>query len=307
MFKRVGLFLIINILMMIVINVVFTIVVQVFDLGPLMTVNGVNYTSLMAMCLVWGMGGSFVSLFISKWMAKKMMGVQIVDQNPQYTQLVQTIHHLSKSAGLDKMPEVGVYNSPEINAFATGASKNSSLVAVSTGLLEQLNESERDGVLAHEVAHIANGDMVTMALIQGIVNAFVYFFAWIATMAIENALRSDDDEGRGGLGYFASYFIRSFFITIFGILALPIVNWFSRWREYRADAGSARIGGREKMISALEALKRNYASLEPEGSRIPTDSRVKAMQISSKASFNELFSTHPSLDKRIAALREMRG
>jgi heat shock protein HtpX len=307
MIKRVGFFVMVNILMMIVINLVFTVVVQVFDLGPMMTSGGVNYSTLMTLCLVWGMGGSFVSLYISKWMAKKMMGVEIVDQNPQYAQLVQKIHQLSKMAGLDKMPEVGVYDSPEINAFATGPSRNSSLVAVSTGLLQKMNQDERDGVLAHEVAHIANGDMVTMALVQGVVNAFVYFFAWLATFAIENALSGDDDDGRGGLGYFASYIIRSLFITLFGFLAMPLVNWFSRWREYRADAGSAKIGGREKMISALEALKRNYDALEPKGSPLPKDSRVKSMQISSKLGMNELFSTHPTLEKRILALREMRG
>jgi heat shock protein HtpX len=306
MIKRVGLFLMVNILVMVVASFAITFITGALGLGPAMSQNGINYASLMVICLVWGMVGSFISLFISKWLAKRAFGLEIVELNSRYSNTVQKVHHLAQSAGIEKMPEVGIYDSPEINAFATGATKNSSLVAVSTGLLNNLTEDEVEGVLGHEIAHIANGDMVTLALIQGIVNAFVMFFARIATMIVDNALRGDNDNGRG-LGFFAYFIIYNLFSFLFGILASPLVFWFSRWREFRADAGSAKLAGREKMINALEALKRTYQSLEPKGLKIPTDSNVRAMQISSKIKFGEIFSTHPTLDKRIAALREMRG
>lgn len=298
MFKRVGLFILVNICVMVVGSFMISLIMKVFGLGPSYGPSGINYGSLMTICLVWGMAGSFVSLFISKWMAKSMYGVQILEAHGPYGALVQKVHMLAKRAGISKMPEVGVYDSPEANAFATGASKNNSLVAVSTGLMNQMNDDELEGVLAHEVAHVANGDMVTMALVQGVVNAFVMFFARIVTFAIDNFLRGDDEEG-GGLGFFASMFVNMALQVVFGILAAPIVMGFSRWREYRADAGSAQLAGKEKMIAALEALKRNYNQLgEAEGS-------VKAMQISSKESFMELFSSHPPLEKRIQALKRL--
>ena len=304
MFKRVGLFILVNILVMVVANVVISLVIGFFGLGPTMTASGVNYATLMVICLVWGMAGSFVSLWMSKWLAKKAYGVEIVSTTGPYGQLVRKVHEFSTRAGIEKMPEVGVYHSPEINAFATGATKNSSMVAVSTGLLEKMNTDEAEGVLGHEVAHIANGDMVTLALVQGVVNAFVMFFARLATIAIDNLMRGDDDDGRG-LGFFAYMIVYNLLYFVFSLLAAPIVFGFSRYREYRADDGGATLAGKEKMIAALEALKRNYDNLDQFDDGIQRDSAVRAMQISSKVSWSELFSTHPSLDKRIEKLKKL--
>ena len=299
MFKRVGLFIAVNICVMVVASFTIGFITKFFGLGSSYGPQGINYGSLMTICLVWGMAGSFVSLFISKWMAKSMYGVQIMELSGNYGQLVQKVHFLAKRAGISKMPEVGVYDSPEANAFATGPSKNNSLVAVSTGLMNQMNEDELEGVLAHEIAHVANGDMVTMALVQGVVNAFVMFFARIVTFAIDSFLRGDDEEEGGGLGFFASMFVNMALQVVFGILAAPIVMGFSRWREYRADAGSAQLAGKEKMIAALEALKRNYDNLGD------VEASAQTMQISSKESFMELFSSYPPLQKRIDALRRL--
>lgn len=300
MFKRFFLFFLTNILVMIAGSFIINVAMQFFGLGPVLTQSGINYTSLMFICFVWGMAGSFISLWISKWMAKRAYGVEIVSTTGQYSQLVQSVHMLAKRSGIEKMPEVGVYQSPDINAFATGATKNKSLVAVSTGLLQGMSKDEIDGVLGHEIAHIANGDMVTMTLVQGVVNAFVMFFAQIATIAIDNLMRGDDDEGGGGLGFFARTFVYMGFQMVFGMLAAPIVMGFSRYREYRADEGSAKLGGKQKMINALEALKRNYPQLSK-----PKEEGLAAMQISSKASWAEMFSSHPTLDKRINRLKSL--
>ena len=276
------------------IMIMISIVLSVLGFDSYMTSSGIDYYSLMVMCLFWGMGGSFISLFMSKWMAKWMMKVEIVDATGQYSTLVQSVHGLARAAGITKMPEVGVYPSNDLNAFATGPSKNNSLVAVSTGLLNSMNRDELDGVLAHEVAHIANGDMVTMTLIQGVVNAFVMFFARIAAFAVSQLLRGDDEEG--GLGPIAHMFTVIAFQLVFGIIGSGIVAWFSRYREFRADAGSAALGGSTKMIKALKALQRNYEGLGK------SEASVASMQISSKNSWLALLSTHPSLEKRIAAL-----
>ncbi|MDH5581247.1 MAG: protease HtpX [Bdellovibrionales bacterium] len=299
MFKRISLFILTNILVMIVGSFVINLVIQWFGLGPVMGQKGINYQTLMVICLGWGMVGSFISLWMSKWMAKSAYGVEIVSANGPYAELVQTVHRLARKASISGMPEVGVYHSPEINAFATGATKNKSLVAVSTGLLEKMDKDEVEGVLGHEVAHIGNGDMVTMALVQGIVNAFVMFFSHLATIAIDNLLRKDDDEG-GGLGFFARHFVYMGFQVLFGILAAPVVMGFSRWREYRADEGSAWLCGKDKMISALKALQRNYPQLSG-----PKEDSMAAFQISSKVSWAEIFSSHPTLEKRIKNLNKL--
>jgi heat shock protein HtpX len=304
MLKRVGLFILVNILVMVVANIVISLVIGFFGLGPTMTANGINYATLMVICLVWGMAGSFVSLWMSKWLAKRAYGVEIVTPSGPYGQVVRKVHEFSQRAGIEKMPEVGIYHSPEINAFATGATKNSSMVAVSTGLLEKMNSDEAEGVLGHEVAHIANGDMVTLALVQGVVNAFVMFFARLATIAIDNLMRGDDDNGRG-LGFLAYMIVYNLLYFVFSLLAAPIVFGFSRYREYRADNGGATLAGKQKMIAALEALKRNYDNLDQFDDGIQRDSSVRAMQISSKVSWSELFSTHPSLDKRIEKLKQL--
>lgn len=292
--KRIGLFILTNILVIMTVSVI----IQIFGLGNYLTAQGIDYQALLIICMVWGMAGSFISLLMSKWMAKTIMRVEIVTPTGPYGSLVRKVHEISRRAGLTQMPEVGIYQSPDINAFATGPSKNNSLVAVTTGLLERMNDEEAEGVLAHEVAHIANGDMVTMALIQGVVNAFVMFLARVAAFAIDQATRRDNDEG-GGLGGIAHYILVMVLQVVFGIMAAPIVMGFSRWREYRADAGSAKLVGKDKMIAALESLKRNYGIQE----QVKEEPAMAAMKISSKKAWMELFSSHPSLDKRIAALR----
>lgn len=276
-----------------------SIIMSVFNVQPYLTANGLDYTALLVFCLIWGSVGSFISLQISRWQAKKFMGVHLVEGSSEYARLVNTVHKLAKMANLPKMPEVGVYQSAEVNAFATGPSKSRSLVAVSTGLLNNMSEEEIEGVLAHEVSHIANGDMVTMALIQGVINAFVMFFARIAAFAVQNALRGDDDrEGSsvGGLSYYITTFV---FEIIFGFIGMFIIAFFSRYREYRADSGAAHLSGSSKMIAALRRLQGQY-----EQGRFEKESdKMAAFKISSKKSLMGLLSTHPSLDDRIAALQ----
>jgi heat shock protein HtpX len=289
--KRVFLFVSVNILIMATLSIV----MSVLGVQPYLDAKGINYQSLMIFCLLWGFGGAFISLALSRVMAKWMMGVKVIDpQNtdPEVRSLVQKVHNFSRRAGIEKMPEVGIYEADDLNAFATGPTKNRSLVAVSTGLLRNMKEKELDGVLAHEVAHIANGDMVTMTLVQGIVNAFVMFLARV-------------------IGFFASQFVDEekrplvqFGIVIaleilLGILGMIVVSSFSRRREYRADRGGASLSSRENMISALERLKVNYQN--PQAEDQPA---IASLKISGKAGgLLKLFSTHPDLDDRIAKLR----
>lgn len=302
MFRRILLFAAVNILIMTTI----TVVTSLLGVNKyLSAAGGIQYGALLAFCLIWGMGGAFISLLLSKLMAKWMMGVKIVDpQNPgSYRELVERVHRLAERAGLGKMPEVGYYESPEINAFATGPSKNNSLVAVSTGLLTQMNRSEVEGVLAHEVAHIANGDMVTMTLIQGVVNAFVMFFARILAFAISNLFRKNDDEGPNFMVGMVQMVATIVLEIVFSILGSMVVAYFSRWREYRADAGGARFAGKENMIGALEKLRRTLDSAnEPEAPKA-----MMSLKISSKPNgFMSLFSSHPPLEQRIEALKANR-
>lgn len=292
MFKRFFLFALTNILVMVSISIV----MRILGIGQYLTQTGIDYNALMAFCLVWGFVGSGISLLMSKFMAKTMMGVQIVDERGQYADLVRKVHTMAKQAGIEKMPEVGVYQSPEVNAFATGPSKNNSLVAVSTGLLQQMNTDEVEGVLAHEVAHVANGDMVTMALIQGVVNAFVMFFARVAAFALQNALSSgkDDDRREGsGLVYHLTVMV---FEIVFSFLGMFVVAYFSRVREFRADKGGAQYAGKYKMIAALKRLQQKIDFVDD------SQEAVKAMKISSKKGFMNFLSTHPNLEDRIAAL-----
>lgn len=294
MFKRIFLFMLTNILVVATI----TIVTSMLGLKGYITAQGINYTSLMIFCLLWGFVGSGISLLLSKFMAKMMMGVQIVDDRGQYGDLVRKVHLLARAAGLNKMPEVGIYNSPEVNAFATGPSKNNSLVAVSTGLLNQMNTDEVEGVLAHEVAHIANGDMVTMALIQGVINAFVMFFARIAAFALQQALAGNSDEDRpvnSGWTYMLTTIV---FEVFFSFLGMFVVAYFSRLREFRADQGGAQFAGRHKMVAALRRLQQKVDMIDE------TQEGIKAMKISSKKGkgLMSFLSTHPPLEDRIAAL-----
>ena len=289
--KRVFLFVTVNILIIATMSVVFSAI----GIQPYLAAEGINYPSLIIFCMAWGFGGAFISLALSRIMAKWMMGVNIVDpQNAtlEMQSLVSRVHGFARRAGLEKMPEVGYYKADDLNAFATGPTKNRSLVAVSTGLLRNMNESEVDGVLAHEIAHIANGDMVTMTLVQGVVNAFVMFLARV-------------------VGFFASQFVEEekrpmvqFGVVIglellLGILGMIVVSSFSRRREYRADAGGASLSSKSNMIAALERLKANRQL--PSTDEQPA---IASLKISGKAGgFLKLFSTHPDLDDRIAQLK----
>ncbi|MEX1099955.1 MAG: protease HtpX, partial [Bacteriovoracaceae bacterium] len=273
-----------------------SIILNLLGIGGYYTAEGIDHTALLIFCGVWGMVGAFISLKMSKFMAKKFMGVKIVDGQGEFAGLVNTVHQLAKQANLPKMPEVGVYNSPEVNAFATGPSKKNSLVAVSTGLLQGMRQDEIEGVLAHEISHIENGDMVTMTLIQGVVNAFVMFFARIAAFAVSNFLSGDEEEGQG-LGFFAHIMVIMVFEIIFGLLGSIVVAFFSRYREYKADSGAARLAGREKMIAALERLK-SQTLVDKRGESLAT------LKISNRRTgLAALISTHPSLDDRIKALQ----
>ncbi len=299
MVKRIFLFLVVNILVVLTISLT----LNLLGIRPYLTQWGIDYESLLAFCAIVGFGGAFVSLALSKVMAKWMMGVKVINPtNPgsqTATQLLQTVHRLAQKAGLPGLPEVGVYESPEINAFATGPSKGNALVAVSTGLLNSMKWEEVEGVLGHEISHVANGDMVTMTLLQGIVNTFVMFFARVAAWGVNQAMSGDRDDDRGPnpFMYMITVFIFEIFFSILGSI---VVNYFSRRREFRADAGSARIGGREKMIHALEALKRHHE--EVDGSH-PS---LQTLKINGGTrGLGALFATHPDLDTRINALRNL--
>jgi heat shock protein HtpX len=294
--KRVTLFLMVNILVMLTLTLLFQLtgLDQRFPPG--------TYQNLMLFCLVWGMGGAFISLSLSRVMAKWMMRVQVIPANtpdPNLRELVRMVHELAQRARLPKMPEVGIYDSDEINAFATGPTRSRSLVAVSTGLLRRMNRREIEGVLAHEVAHIANGDMVTMTLIQGVINAFVMFLARMLAFAVMAALKSRD-SGRGG--YFLQFMLVQLFQIVLSLLGSIVVCWFSRWREFRADAGGAGLSSRESMAGALRALQRFYGQhAHPEAEA--GGAAFQSLKISGKAGgFARLFSTHPPLEERIARL-----
>lgn len=295
-FKRIGLFLAVNILVMVTISIV----LNVLGVKPYLTKFGLDYQSLMIFCLIWGMGGAFISLALSRVMARWMMGVQIIPaetSDPELRNLVQTVHELARAAHLPVMPQVGIYESPEVNAFATGPSKSRSLVAVSSGLLHRMGPGEIKGVLGHEVAHIANGDMVTMTLIQGIVNAFVMFLARAIAYGLTMAKGQEGEERQGPS---ASYYIVQFVLEIvFMILGSMIVAWFSRYREYRADAGGAKLAGRAHMIQALEGLSRVVNETD-----VSNQAAIQALKISSRSGgFMKWFSTHPPLEERIERLK----
>ncbi len=289
MFKRIALFLATNLAVLVLLGIVLSVLQNVF--GVSLGNNG----TLLVFAAVFGFGGAFFSLAISKWMAKRATGMMLITQprNQDEAWLVGVVQRQAAEAGI-KMPEVGVFDAPEINAFATGPSRNNSLVAVSTGLLRAMNRDEAEAVLAHEVSHVANGDMVTMALIQGVLNTFVIFLARVVGRVIDSAISGNRDGG--GLAYYAIVFALD---IVFGMLASIIAMWFSRWREFRADAGGARLAGREKMIAALQKLAATYGQ-----STLP--SQVKAFGISGSVGggFKRLFMSHPPLAERIQALRD---
>lgn len=259
--------------------------------------SGLNLTSLLVFAAIFGMGGSLISLFISKWTAKMSVGAQVIEQprTPTERWLVETVQRQAQAAGIG-MPEVAIYDSPEPNAFATGANRNSALVAISTGLLQQMTAEEAEAVLGHEVSHVANGDMVTLSLLQGVLNTFVIALSRIIGYLVDQALSSRNEERSGpGIGYWITSMVLE---IVFGLLASLIVMWFSRQREFHADAGGARLAGRGKMIAALERLRQLH-----EPSQLPSQMAAFGINGGLGDGLRKLFMTHPPLEERIAALR----
>ncbi|MCT8341433.1 protease HtpX [Photorhabdus kleinii] len=286
---RIVLFLLTNLAVMLVFGIILS----------LTGIQGSSVQGLMIMAGLFGFGGAFVSLLMSKWMALRSVGAQVIEQpvNEVEHWLVETVRRQAEQVNI-AMPQVAIYAAPDINAFATGARRNASLVAVSTGLLDNMSRAEAEAVIAHEISHIANGDMVTMTLLQGIVNTFVIFISRLLAQAVSSFLSGNsDEEESNSSGNPIVYMVVSMVLEIvFGILASIITMWFSRYREFHADAGSAKLVGREKMIAALQRLKTSYEPQE-EGS-------MMAFCINGKSkTFSELFMSHPPLDKRIEALR----
>jgi heat shock protein HtpX len=293
--KRIALFLATNIAVLIVLGIV----LSLLGVDSLLQQNNVDLDlrALLIFSAVFGMGGSFISLAMSKWSAKHMTGAVVIDQPQNKTQewLLATVRRQAQMAGI-AMPEVAIYNSPDINAFATGMSRNSALVAVSSGLISKMKMDEAEAVLGHEVSHVANGDMVTLALIQGVVNTFVIFFSRVVGHFVDRVVFKTER------GYGPAYYITSILAQIvFGILASTIVMYFSRLREFRADAGGANLAGKQKMIAALQRLQAAY-----EPSHLPD--QMVAFGINGKLAdgMRKLFMSHPPLSERIAALQGMR-
>ncbi|MDP1735458.1 MAG: protease HtpX [Sulfuritalea sp.] len=291
--KRIFLFLATNMAIVLVLSVT----MRLLGVEPYLNANGLNLGSLLIFAAVMGFGGSFISLAISKWSAKKAMGVQVIEAPSNSTEfwLMETVRDYSAKAGI-KMPEVGIFDTPEVNAFATGMSKNSSLVAVSSGLLRQMSKSEAEAVIGHEIAHVANGDMVTLALIQGVVNTFVMFLSRVIGHLVDRVVFKTE---RGhGPAFFVTMIVAE---LVLGVLASIIVMWFSRQREFRADRGGAALAGRPNMIAALERLN----SLHP----APLPEKLAAFGISGGGAggIKRLFMTHPPLEERIEALRRQAG
>ncbi len=293
-FKRFFLFFLTNMMVLVTISIVFSIISSVLHLDA----SQGYLTYLLLFSLVWGMGGALVSLLMSKAMAKMFMGVQVIDpqtSNLQHQRLVQLVHSLARRAHLPGMPEVGIYDSPEVNAFATGPSKSRALVAVSSGLLYRMSEDEVEGVLGHEIAHVANGDMVTMTLIQGVVNAFVLFFSRLIAGVVVDQL----DEKIRGIAHFALVMLFDIAFTLLGSL---VVFYFSRRREFRADFGGANYAGRAKMIGALRRLQGTIDTIEPDPG---AGGSLATLKISDRpTSVLSLFRTHPSLEERIERLQK---
>ncbi|GAB2611958.1 protease HtpX [Novilysobacter erysipheiresistens] len=291
MFKRAALFIATNLAVMVLLGIVLSVLQGVF--GVTLGDTG----TLLVFAAVFGFGGSLISLLISKWMAKRSTGAQVIEQprNEAERWLVDTVRRQAENAGI-KMPEVAIYDAPEINAFATGPSRNNSLVAVSTGLLRAMDRDEAEAVLAHEVSHVANGDMVTMALIQGVLNTFVIVLARVVGRVIDGYI-SGNREGGPGFGYYIIVFVLD---MVFGLFASMIAMWFSRRREFRADAGGASLAGREKMVAALQRLAQNR-----DQSTLPK--QIAAFGISGAVAhgMKRLLMSHPPLEERIDTLRAM--
>jgi heat shock protein HtpX len=290
MFKRVALFLATNLAVMLLLGLVLSVLQSVF--GVRLGQNG----QLLAFAAVFGFGGAFFSLLISKWMAKRSTGMVLITEPKSDSErwLVEVVRRQSQAAGI-KMPEVGIYDAPEINAFATGPSRNNSLVAVSTGLLRAMSRDEAEAVLGHEISHVANGDMVTMTLIQGVVNTFVIFLSRVVARVIDAAVSGNRESSGPSFFYYIVVFALD---LVFGMLAQVVVMWFSRHREFRADAGGAELAGRPKMIAALQKLSRTYGA-----NTLPK--QVAAFGISGAIAhgLGGLLRSHPPLEERIARLQ----
>ena len=292
--KRIFLFVVTNLAILLVLSVT----ARILGIDRIMGANGLNMGALLMFAALFGFGGSLISLAMSKWIAKKSVGAHVIEQpsNAVEQWLVETVRRQAQQAGIG-MPEVAIYDAPEINAFATGANRDNALVAVSTGLLNNMSRDEAEAVLGHEVSHVANGDMITLTLIQGVVNTFVIFISRVIGNFVDRAVFKN--ENGPGIAYFVTSIVAE---LVLGILASIIVMWFSRQREFRADAGGATLAGRDKMIAALQRLKANHeATTLPQG--------AQAFGISGKATggLARLFTTHPPLDERIEALRAGAG
>ncbi|HPF73225.1 MAG: protease HtpX [Rhodanobacteraceae bacterium] len=287
--KRVFLFLATNMAVLVLVGIVLS-VLQAFG------INLGNNGTLLVFAAVFGMGGAFVSLALSKWIAKRSTGAVVIEQprNESEAWLLNTVRRQAEAAGIG-MPEVAVYDAPELNAFATGMNRNSALVAVSTGLLRGMDRDEVEAVLGHEVSHVANGDMVTMALLQGVMNTFVIFLARVVGRVIDAWISGNNRDGVS----FAYYIIVFVLDMVFGLLASIIVNAFSRWREFRADAGGAKLAGRGKMVAALQRLGQTYGV-----STLPNEARAFGISGSVGTGLKRLFMTHPPLQERIARLQQ---
>lgn len=289
--KRIFLFVMTNIAVLVVLSIV----VRILGVEPYLQQSGLNLTSLLIFSAIFGMGGSLISLAISKWSAKMMTGARVIESPGNATEswLLGTVQRQAQQANIG-MPEVAIYDSPDMNAFATGASRNNALVAVSSGLLANMSREEAEAVLAHEISHVANGDMITLTLIQGVVNTFVIFLSRVIGYVVDRVILKNE---RGhGMGYFVTTIVAQLAL---GILASIIVNWFSRHREYQADAGGANLAGRQSMINALRRLQ-----MGTQQNRLPE--QIAAFGISdSQGSWMNLFATHPPLEQRIAALENL--
>jgi heat shock protein HtpX len=287
--KRVFLFIVTNLAIVFVLNIV----LHLLGVDRIQTASGgIDINNLLIFSAVFGFGGALISLAISKWSAKRMMGVQVIDQprTPREIWLMNTVQRCAQQAGIG-MPEVGIFDSPEMNAFATGARRNSALVAVSTGLLDSMSQAEAEAVIGHEITHVANGDMVTLALIQGVVNTFVIFLSRVIGYVVDKIILKN--ERGNGMAYMLSIIVSQ---MVLGILASMIVMWFSRQREFRADAGGAKLAGRGNMIAALERLMNRH-------SEAALPQKMAAFGISGGKGISRLFMTHPPLQERIEALK----
>lgn len=289
--KRVMLLVGTNFAILIMLSLVMSVLGSAFGLNPR------SAAGILVMAALFGFAGSFISLAMSKWMALRSTGAQVITdpRTPEQRWLVETVRRQAQAAGIG-MPDVAVYDAPDLNAFATGMSRNKALVAVSTGLLRNMSGDEVEAVLAHEISHVANGDMVTLTLVQGVLNTFVIFLSRILGQVIDQAIFKRDSSEGPGLGYYAIVFVLE---MVFGLIASVIAMWFSRQREFRADAGGASLAGRQKMIAALQRLQLNHGQ-----SALPSDVQAFGISGGVGAGLKRLFLSHPPLEERIAALRQ---